>query len=82
MLESQQKKINDSNLERVVQQDEYLYFVTKDGKDMPLETHFKLPVPDRRLQVKEDSLANLRNILLKTHKREDHPEEKKDFNIG
>ena len=36
------KKQNDSNIERVVQKGDYLYYITKDGKDKPLESHCKL----------------------------------------
>lgn len=46
--------MNETNFEKVVQKDDYLYFVTKDGKDKPLESFFKMPVPDQKLTVKED----------------------------
>lgn len=35
------RKLGESNVEKVVSQDGYLYFVTKDGKDKPLESHCK-----------------------------------------
>lgn len=31
--------MNENNIEKVIQKDNYLYFVTKDGKDKPLEDH-------------------------------------------
>jgi len=68
-MEAQLKKVNDSSLEKVVEKDNFLYFVTKDGKDKPLESFFKMPVPDRRLPVKEDQIPNLKNILLRQHRR-------------
>lgn len=37
----------------------------------------KLPVPDKKLQIKEESIPNLKNLLLKNNKKEE-PEEKKD----
>jgi hypothetical protein len=39
--ENNSKKQNDNNIEKVIQKGEYLYFVTKDGKDKPLESHCK-----------------------------------------
>lgn len=33
----QNKKIMDSNLEKVVYEGEFMYFVPKDGKDKPLD---------------------------------------------
>eukprot|EP00347_Sterkiella_histriomuscorum_P001253 403372739 len=80
-LLEQQKRINENNLEKVVQQDDYLYFVTKDARDQPIESHFKMPVPDRRLQIKDDSIANLRNILLRSQRNENNAEEKKDQSL-
>ena len=35
------KKMNENNIEKVIQKGNYLYFVTKDGKDKPLEDHCK-----------------------------------------
>ena len=40
-----------------------------------------MPVPDRRLQIKDDSIANLRNILLKSQRNENNAEEKKDSSL-
>ncbi len=36
-----------------------------------------MQVPDRKLEIQEDSLSNLKNILLKNSKKDDN-EEKKD----
>jgi len=64
---SEAKKVNDNNIEKVVQKGNYLYFVTKDGKDQPLESHckrhsmanniiplVKMAVPDRRFMITDD----------------------------
>ena len=68
-MEAQLKKVNDSSLEKVVEKDNFLYFVTKDGKDKPLDSFFKMPVPDRRLPVKGDQIQNLMSILLRQNRR-------------
>lgn len=34
--------INNGNVEKTVQKGEFLYFVTKDGQDKPLESHRKI----------------------------------------
>ena len=31
----------DNNIDKVIQQGDFLYFVTKDGKDKPLDAHCK-----------------------------------------
>lgn len=35
-----------------------------------------MQVPDRKLEIKEDSLTNLKNILLKNSKKDDNEEKK------
>ncbi|CDW80850.1 transcription factor jumonji [Stylonychia lemnae] len=80
--EVQQKRMNDNNIEKVVQKGDYLYFISKDGRDKPLEQNFKMPVPDRRLEIKEDSIQNLKNLLLKNPKKEDFEEKKNSGVLG
>ena len=68
-LESKLKRVNEINLEKVIEKDNYLYFITKDGKDKPLDSFFKMQVPDRKLKVKDDQIQNLKSLLLRHHRR-------------
>lgn len=36
----------------------------------PLISLVKMPVPDRRLPIKEENIPNLKNLLLKSTRRE------------
>jgi len=35
------KSVHDNNIDSLVHQGDFIYFVTKDGKDKPLEDHSK-----------------------------------------
>lgn len=72
--------MNESNVENVVQKDNFLYFVAKDAKDKPLESQckiykyitiiVKLPIPDKKFEIKDENIPNLRKLLSKTKPKE------------
>ena len=69
--------MNDNNVEKIVQQGDYYYFVTKDSLLKPLDSNsnyyslitflVKIQVGDRRPQIKEENIPNIRNIFLRQH---------------
>lgn len=66
-----------------------MYFVTKEGKDKPLESNCKIPLflvkiivklqlSDHNLQIKEENIPNLKNLFLK---RKDLDDKKSQENV-
>lgn len=59
------KKLGESNVEKVVSENGFLYFITKDAKDAPLDSHckplsllmrstVKMEVPDKTCSITDD----------------------------
>ena len=66
-------QMSENNIEKVVQQGDRLYFISKLSKDAPLESQCKIvpwpvlvnmPVPDRRQLINEDQIPNLKHLLM------------------
>lgn len=58
----------------------YMYFVTKDSKDQPLDKHstpfllitllVKLQVPDKKFSIRDEDIPNLKSIYAKMLKKD------------